>query len=171
MKSLLSKLKGGDLRCIGASNEVVGLILKSPRLLDELFDGLSADDPRVRARAADALEKVSVKHAEWLQPHRSRLLNDATRIEQKEVRWHVAQIIGRLKLTPKQRNKAVRILRRYLDTSDSQIVKVSALQALANLAAQDHQLRPGVTRLAREALETGSPSLKARAKKLLRETG
>jgi len=32
-------------------------------------------------------------------------------------------------------------------------------------------LRPGVTRLAREALETGSPSLKARAKKLLRETG
>lgn len=167
MRTLLSKLKGGDLRSIGRSNEVVHRVLKSPDLLDELFEGLFVDDPRVRARAADALEKVSVKHAEWLQAYRSRLLNEATRIEQKEVRWHVAQIIGRLKLTTKQRNKAIQILRQYLDDSDSQIVKVAALQALADLAAQDHKLRPSVMRLAREALASGSPSLKARAKKLV----
>ena len=98
-------------------------------------------------------------------------LSDATRIEQKAVRWHVAQSIGRLKLTPKQRKMALQILRRYLETSDSRIVKVSALRAPADLAGQDHKLRPGVTRLARQALETGAPSLKARAKKLLRESG
>ena len=171
MSSLLRKLEGGDLRSIGRANEVATLVLRSPELLSELFDGLFVDDPSVSARAADALEKVSAKHPEWLQPYRGRLLDDVARINQKEVRWHVAQIIGRLQLSSRQRVKAVKILRKFLEESDSQIVKVSALQALADLAKQDPGLRAAVAGLARRALRSGSPSLKARARKLVDEIG
>jgi len=166
--SLLNKLKGGDLRTIGRANEVAAQVLKSPHLLPELFEGLFHQDACVRSRSADALEKVSARHPDWLQPYRNRLLRDVAPIDQKEVRWHVAQILGRLRLTPTQSRKAVRLLRHYLKRSNSQIVKVSALQALADLAEHDHQLRPGVARLVRDALKTGSPSLKARARKLLK---
>lgn len=170
MSSVVSKLKGGDLRSIGRANEVVAQILKSPALLSELFEGLYDGDPIVRARTADALEKISVKRPEWLGPYRSRLLSDVARIDQKEVRWHVAQMLGRVRLTSAQSKKAVEILRNYLNESDSQIVKVSALQALCQLAEHDRALRRQVSRLVNEALEHGSPSLKTRARKL-KETG
>jgi hypothetical protein len=112
-------------------------------------------------------KKSLVKHPDWLQRYSSRLLDDAARTDQKEVRWHVAQMLGRVKLTPRQQAEAVRILRDYLKGSDSQIVKVSALQALADLAVRDHAQQPGVLRLVRESFRIGSPSLKARARKRL----
>lgn len=167
MTDLLKKLEGGDLRSIGRSNEVVAQVLKSAVLLNELFDGLFHDDKCVRARASDALEKISVRHPEWLEKYRVRLLRDVVPTDQKEVQWHVAQMLGRVKLTSKQRTEAVRILRNYLKGSASQIVKVSALQALTDISEYDRNLQPMVSKLVGEALRTGSPSLKARARKLL----
>ena len=166
MNPLISKLQGGDLRSIGRANEVVAEVLKSPALLDQLFEGLFVDDLRVRARSADALEKVSAKRPEWLHPYRGRLIGKVANIEQKEVRWHLAQIIGRLKWTARQRTMAVTLLRTYLKESDSEIVKVSALQALADLAVADSKLKASVSQLICESLEGGSPSLRARARKL-----
>ncbi len=61
------------------------------------------------------------------------------------------------------------MLRDYLTRNDSRIVKVSTLQALADLAQHDNSSRLSVSRLVREALETGLPSLKARVKKLQRD--
>ena len=168
MTDLLKKLEGGDLRSIGRSNEVVAQVIADPALIDGLFEGLFHEDARVRARAADALEKISIKQPQWLKKYRVRLLRDVTLIDQKEVRWHLAQILGRLQLTARQRERAVKILRRYLTDSDSQIVRVSALQALADLAKHDQTLQPCVSVLLQQSLKSGSPSLQARARKLLR---
>ncbi len=104
---------------------------------------------------------------DWLRRYCGRLLHDVAPIEQKEVRWHVAQMLGRVLLTPRQRERALELLEEYLCSSDSQIVKVSALQALADLAKLDRSLRPKVLRLIKAAMRSGSPSLKARARKLL----
>jgi hypothetical protein len=56
--SILAKLEGGDRRSIGNSEEVVQTVSKNPALFEELFSGLLADDPVVRMRAADAIEKL-----------------------------------------------------------------------------------------------------------------
>lgn len=88
---ILRKLEGGDRRSIGRSIEVVTDVLADPRLFGELFAGLSVDDPVVRARAADAVEKISVIHPEYLRPYSAALVGELARCEQKEVRWHVAQ--------------------------------------------------------------------------------
>ncbi|MCW4033467.1 MAG: hypothetical protein NWF08_08790 [Candidatus Bathyarchaeota archaeon] len=58
MDQILKKLKGGDLRSIGKADEVVEDIIKNPRLFGEIFKGMLDDDPIVRMRSADALEKV-----------------------------------------------------------------------------------------------------------------
>ncbi len=62
MPLILRKLKGGDRRSIGRSSEVDADVLADPRLFGALFVGLSVDDPVVRARAADAVEKISTVH-------------------------------------------------------------------------------------------------------------
>jgi len=71
----------------GRSNEVVAEVLARPELFGALFAGLSANDPVVRARAADAVEKISVIRPEYLRPYKAILAGTLARCEQKEVRW------------------------------------------------------------------------------------
>ena len=119
-------------------------------------------------RAADAFEKASTQHPEYLQPLKARLLHGAARNEQQEVRWHVAQTLRRLELSAAKRETAVSILITCLD-DESKIVKTFSMQALADLAAQDAGLRPQVTALVEELTRTGSPAMQSRGRRLLRE--
>ncbi len=93
MSQVLQKLKDGDLRSIRKADEAVQDILNDPQLF-EVFEGMLNDDPRVRMRSADALEKVSSKHPEYLQPFKNWLINEIAKIKQQEVRWHVAQMFS-----------------------------------------------------------------------------
>jgi hypothetical protein len=86
MKSnILDKLKGGDLRSIGRSDEVVNDILNEPGLFEDVFNGISNPDPIIRMRAADVIEKVSFNHPEYLEPYKTRLISEMTKIDQHEV--------------------------------------------------------------------------------------
>ena len=167
MSEILLKLKGGDLRSIGRAEEVVADILQNPALFGEVFEGMLNDDPLVRMRSADALEKVSSKHLEYLQPFKNRLINEVSQIKQQEVRWHVAQMFSYLEVSRVERDEMVKVLLSYLDTDKSKIVKVFSMQTLANLAEKDELIRPKVVRKIEEILETGSPAIVSRAKKLL----
>ena len=163
---LLDQLRAGDRRSIGRSNAVVRQVLKNPRRLPELAAGLWHRDPLIRMRAGDALEKVSRERPEWLSPMRAELLELARVTEEQEARWHLAQILPRLGLKGAQRAAVVRILRGYRQDR-SAIVRVFALEALAELAAGDSALRRSVRRQLESALEHGSPAERARARKLL----
>jgi HEAT repeat protein len=162
----VAKLTGGDRRSIGRSPEVVEHILADPALFDPVFEAIGDDDPLVRMRAADAIEKVSARRPELLKPYGRRLL-DLGQIDQQEVRWHVAQMLPRVPLTAPQRRRAVALLDSYLD-DDSAIVRTWALDALARVGADDPDLRRRVLPLVRSATETGTPAMRARGRKLLR---
>lgn len=170
MKSILEELKGGDLRSIGRVEEIVKDVLNNQKLFKEVFDGMINSDPLIRMRSADIIEKVSRKHPEYLQPLKTRLINEAAKIPQQEVRWHVAQMFSYLKLTLPQRNKVTGILFSWLDSNDkSKIVKVMSLQTLVDFAKQDTNLREKVLRKLREVIDNGSPAMKSRGRKLLNE--
>jgi hypothetical protein len=168
MHPILEKLKGGDRRSIGRANEVVRQVLRNPTLLGELFKGMRSGDPLVRMRAADAAEKVTARRPDLLQRYKRSLLHTIANIDQQEVRWHVAQMIPRLNLTPTERVRAVGILFAYLSLK-SKIVRTFALQALVSLSYNDSDLRRRVIKILRDVIETGSPALKARGKKLLEQ--
>ena len=115
MQRILAKLRGGDLRSKGRSEEVVEDALKNPDLLPILFNGLLHDDPVIRMSAADAVEKIARKRADLLQPFKNRLIEKVAKINQQEVRWHVAQMFSRLELTKAERGKVVAICREKSD--------------------------------------------------------
>ena len=166
MDEILKKLKGGDRRSIGKSNEVVAEGLADPGLFGSLFDGMLDDDPLIRMRCADAVEKITVHHPEYLRPHKTKLIRQAAKIDQQEVRWHVAQLFSRLELTRKERHAAVAILSDYLK-DESKIVKAFSMQALADMAEQNAELREPIIRQLEELTRTGSPAMQSRGRKLL----
>lgn len=167
---LLEKLSGGDRRSIGRSNEVVAEVLHHPSLFGVLFEGLYHDDPLIRIRAADAVEKITTRQPEWLGHYKVELLRDVAASDQPEIRWHVAQMLPRLALTPAEHSAAVHILKGYLNDKSS-IVRTFAMQALADLAQQNQSLQKEVIALVKRAMQSGTPAMKSRGRKLLKQLG
>lgn len=167
MSRILKKLKGGDLRSIGKSDEVVQEILDNPSLFREVFEGMLSNDPIIKMRSADVSEKVSARHPEYLQPFKTKLINEISKIKRKEVQWHVAQMFSYIKINVTEREKIINILFFYIKTTDSNIVKVFSIQTLADLAEKDQQLKPQIIKLIEEMMEQGAPSVMSRGKKLI----
>lgn len=166
MNRILKKLVEGDLRSIGRSEEVVAEVLACPDLFDDLFAGLKSEIPGVRMRAADAIEKVTVRQPELLHPYRAVILNELMVIPQQEVRWHICQIIPRLALSAEERKQAAATLETYL-LDKSRIVRTFALQSLADLAFEDEELAVHVRKVLEAQVGCGIPSVESRSKKLL----
>jgi hypothetical protein len=150
-------------------DEAIVEVEKKPVLFAQLIKGMNSDDPLVRMRCADAAEKLTIKHPDWLQPHKRALLNTIAKSEQQEVRWHVAQMLPRLKLTSAERRRAVSLMRGYLDDK-SKIVRTFALQAMADLSMQDAALQSEVIEVIqlRLAADT-SAAVQSRGRKLLKQ--
>lgn len=163
---ILEQLEGGDRRSIGRADDVAAVVLADPSLFDDVFRGVLVDNPLVRMRAADVVEKVTARRPDLLQPYLALLLGDIASIQQQEVRWHVAQILPRLDLNGDERARGVELLVGYLGDA-SRIVTVCAMQALAEFAQQDETLKPRVVPIIANFARTGSPAVRARGNKLL----
>jgi HEAT repeat protein len=166
MDDLKDRLGGGDRRSTGRADEVAVEAEAHPQLLVGLVVCLSHDDPLVRMRAADALEKATRSHPERLQPFAAAILEIAGVARQQEVRWHAAQLIGRISWTSPQQAQAVRILHEYLNDR-SRIVVTFSLQALADLARRDPALKEEIRPLLASMAGSPSPAVRSRAAHLL----
>lgn len=169
MGDILTKLSGGDLRSIGRADEVVDEIIGKPILFHSVFEGIQHEDPLIRMRAADVIEKVSRSHPEYLAPHKDILINEFSKIDQQEVRWHVALLFSYLDLTDTERKNVMEILAYWMRCSKSRIVKVNALQSLVSIGKTDDTYRGEIAAVLKKALESGSPAVVSRAKKLLKQ--
>jgi hypothetical protein len=81
VNQILKQLIGGDLRSIGKANEVIQQILDNSQLFPDVFEGLTSDEPIIRMRSANVIEKVAKQHPEYLQPFKSQSINEISRID------------------------------------------------------------------------------------------
>ena len=167
---ILARLGGSDRRSIGDADRVAEEIAEDSNLFRIVLEGMLDDDPVIRMRAADAVEKATRSNPELLRPHKVRLLCDVAAIRQQEVRWHLAQLLPRLLLDEEEREEAWSLLESFLE-DESKIVQVNAMQAMADLTAGDESKRPRAVRLIRRHMEGGSPAVQSRGKRLLVELG
>lgn len=167
MHPLLQSLSGGDRRSVGESNRAALAVLDNPELITVLFQGVESPDPVLRMRCSDAIEKVTANRPELLVPFKKTILNRLSKVEQQEVRWHVAPMLARLPLTDAEETTVVDLLLGYTNARSS-IVKTMAMQALADIALRSHRLLPEITRHIEELTVVGTPAMKARSKKLLK---
>jgi hypothetical protein len=136
---------GGRSNSLGRVDEVIGLVLGDRSRLDELYGCLFDEDPWVRMRAADALEKVCRRHPDWLAPYVDRFPAELASSSQPSILWHLAQMYRQLPLTPDQKAFAVGWLRQVLSSTDADwIVAANAMQTMAQFAddgsVDEHEL-------------------------------
>jgi hypothetical protein len=165
-KNIVALLGGGERRSIGQADHVVAIVSKNPGLFPNLIAGLWSQDPLVRMRAADAAEKVTRKHPELLPPYKNELLGLMAEAKEPELCWHLAVMVPRLPLNCTEQQLVASLLNNYLKAPSS-IVRTFALQGLADLARNDPGIRSSVIESLREATRNGTPSMKARSRKLL----
>ncbi len=159
-------LSGGDLRSIGRVPDVLVVMERNPERMNELVRCLESVDPVVRSRTADALEKMTARRPDLLNPYKKVLLREASVSVQQEVRWHMAQMLPRLPLTRRQIREVFSLILGYLE-DPSVIVRVCALQAAFELSLKDPSLRGPVRELLEASWRSGAPALRARGRKLL----
>ena len=170
MESLKEKiyvlLDGGDLRSISGSNEVE-ILIHNQNDFDVLFDFLNYSSRIIVMRAADSIEKVSRRHYAYLDKHKTRLLGMIADVTDKELKWHLAQLIPRLKLNDDEKNNAFEILKRWLlNENESKIVRVNSIQALYELSYNSKSRTKSFDEMLINIEKENIPSINARIRKL-----
>jgi len=165
-ETIRSMLAGGDRRSIGRVREIVALVQRKPNQTNHVFRCLWDPDACVRMRAADALEKLSRREPHLIQTYRSQLLGLLAETTQKEMRWHLAVMIPRLRLTTSECQRTAELLFSYLEDKSS-IVRTCAMQGLADLTPQCPGLRAMILDQLRLCSRTGTPAMRARGRILL----
>jgi hypothetical protein len=159
-------LQGGDLRSIGKANEIVALV-KSQADFDDLFIGLTNADRKVVMRTADAIEKISIRSPDLLKKLKTQLLYFCETARNIELKWHLALIISRLRLTEKELGHIWQTLTKWAtDKKESKIVRVNSIQGLSNLLKQKPELMQDFNLMVIEIEKDRIPSINARIKKL-----
>ena len=168
MNPLLQSLAQGDRRTTHGVDEVVALCLKNPGNLVQLADAFALPANTVRMRALDALEKISQQRAELLLPLASQILQLHAQVGMvKEDLWNLTQILPRLRLPWNQVQKLLPRLQTQL-AHPSRIAAAAALQALVEFSFCFPQLQPAVLAMVLQSAKSDAPSLRARAKHLLK---
>ena len=120
------------------------------------------------AAEMDALEKATRTDWTGVQQCKSELLGDLAGSPHKAVRWHVAQLLPRLRVTGVEHRRRVAILTGWLEKDSSAIGRVNALQALSDVARDDPRLGEVLDRHIRACLSDRSAAVRARARLLAR---
>ncbi len=164
-------LSGGDLRSIGKSNSVV-LKIKNQNDFDELFQCLFHKDRIVVMRAADAIEKITIKDPLYLARHKKKILELCNTADDKELQWHLALMIPRLHLTYKELARMWNLLSRWAsDNRESRIMQVNSIQGLFELSRVHTKLITDFNMILSNIERQNIPSIAARIRKLKKSFG
>ena len=156
---------GSDMRSPKGAAEAADFVLKNPSTITQLMALVESGNKVFQMRSSDALEKISAAEPEILMPYTDNFIAFAKRATQKEVRWHIVQILPRLKLNKKQIEAIVPILQNYLNDR-SKIVVAFTIDALFQFSKNNEKAKGLFKHVAETLAETSSPAIKARLRKL-----
>jgi HEAT repeat protein len=140
MNPILEWLSGGDLRSDGMADEVAELVLKNPAMFNEIIEGLEAKDDVIRARTADALEKIARIRPDLLIEHLPKLLRVAESDAVPMVKMHLAMIMGHLAIFEQHTDPLTECLLNLLE-DESVFTRSWAVVSLCILARKYPQLQ------------------------------
>lgn len=159
---------GGKTNSLGRAPEVIELVLADKSQLDELYDCLFAEDPWVRMRAIDSIEKICRLQPDWIIPYVDKFIGELSSCTQPSIQWHLAQMYSQLNLSKKQREAAIEYLQNLLSTKDVDwIVSANSMDTLMHFANNGQFSYDELERLIKIQLHHKSNAVIKKAIKLL----
>ncbi len=150
----------------GRAFDAAMLVLEEPRLARQLIECLWDQDEAVAGRAADALETVVGECPDVSHSWKQALVGLLVESRAIKVRWHLALIVTKLRLTRPECRRLADLFTGWLNDRSS-IVKTCAMQGLAELTIQDPSMKDDVLDLLRELTRSGTPAMRARGRHLV----
>jgi HEAT repeat protein len=167
MGTLIHWLSEGDLTTDGRANEVAELVASNPELWPDLTTALSSPEPAVRGHAADALEKVTRTHPEWVRANLPALRRQAIADPVAMVRWHLAMVFGHLASFDETVDPSSRTLEKLLH-DPSATVRSWALTSLCIIGRLSPNRSPRITRQISALTRDPSTAVRKRADRALK---
>lgn len=161
-------LSGKDLRTLGNSRKVIDSI-RGRGDFEKLFKLMFASERPVAMRASDAVEKITKDHPEYLTGHYPELMELAKHTSNKEMKWHLAQLVTRLDHRSGEFERVWRQLTYWVrNPNESKIVRVNALQGLFDMCSRSKSraIKRSFLRTLMQVERQREPSLLARARVL-----
>lgn len=166
MNNFAHLLLGKDRRTIGKADNVADLVVDQDSF-DKLFALLFHHERNLVMRAADAVEKVTRKHKQFLEPHKNQILSLLRSAIHIELKWHIAQLAPRLPLNPQELHEVWSILSYWVQNpNESKIVRVNSIQGLFDMATGNPAFETSFTNILDTVEHEPIASLRARIKKL-----
>src|SRR5215831_13871161 len=113
-ESIRQMLAPGRRLDVGRVWEAVELVEGRPGKLAQLVECLWDDDVAIANRAADALERVTRDRPTRAQRWKDELMGLIAEATEKKLRWNLALVIPRLKLTVPECRRVAALLGSYL---------------------------------------------------------
>jgi methionyl-tRNA formyltransferase len=165
-KDFLELLTGNDLRSLGKNSEIISLI-NDQKTFDELFIHLYNQDRAIVMKTIDVIEKITLKHKEYLQKHKSEILKISKNVENIELKWHLAQILARIKYANDEMEIVWKILKQWIvNKGESKIVRVNSLQSLYEIVKENNKYENDLKNIVKTLKQENIASINARIKKL-----
>ena len=159
-------LNSGDLRGLDGVEMVVKMI-DSQAEFDILFTCLRSKNRLIVMRAADAIEKITRKRPQYLEKHKVDILQFCSIVQNKELKWHLAQLVTRIMMDNAEFRYVCSILEQWaLDPNESKICRVNALQSLFELYSIHRKNPENLIKLMSKLEDEDIPSLNARIRHL-----
>ncbi|NJL96732.1 hypothetical protein HC864_02850 [Candidatus Gracilibacteria bacterium] len=149
-------LSGGHPNSLGNTVEVVDVVLKNPERFEELFECYFCEDEVVRLRVSSCIKRIQKVKPDLVYGYIDRFLDDVSKIDQASTQWTLAQLflVMEKKLTDREKQKAINIMKRNLQKSDDWIVLIQSMVTLGQWAKDDQNLakwlRPILIKLSKD---------------------
>ncbi len=165
-KSFSELLMGNDRRRLRRNHKIIESI-HNQETFDELFSLVFHHERTLVMRAVDAVEKITSRCPEYLQPHKTQLMAVLKSADHKELKWHIAQLIPRLQLNQSELTDAWLTLSYWAQNkNESKIVRVNALRGLFEISRRHTELMDQYKDISASMAHEPIPSIQARLRKL-----
>lgn len=168
MKPLLEILAKGKRNQMGDLDEVLQFALKHEAIVADLLELSAHQQANVAARAIWVIRKIAEANPALLKAHNRHLINKLTQSPHWEVKTELCHIIPVLSLTHAETMQAIKFFE-LCQHDASKIVRAWGLNGLYEMAKLRPSLSPRVFGLINEALKSDIPSIRARARNIMKE--
>ncbi len=138
------------------------------RIARQIVAALATSNPGQRLRAADVARRITEKDSGFFTSHASEVASILAEIPiiEPRTRWHLGLVAARSARTSQQIRLAAEVLWQLAEDK-SNVVRCSAVEGLGLLARRDPSIRNTVEPLLHQALVTGTPAMRVRARNAL----
>jgi hypothetical protein len=166
MSKVIDLLSVGTITSAGGAGVVIDMVKENQKLLGEIFNLFLDKDPVVAMRSSYVFMKLSKSNRDLILPFRTLIIDNLPRYVQKEVRWHIPQILLVMDLSDQEKEITYNTLMSWAEGKDGNIVVYYSLEAAFNIAKGNNQLLANFIPRLKNINKTDAKIVKNRCKKI-----